>query len=461
MTQAFQFTREAQEYAWREIIRRAGVAAENLEALGLCTVYGLPEGPTPAPGVYISPCDPQDWPVLLTAARVDWIDPTDVFPSGAADLLPEALPVLFWGVHRPQPAPFAELRPDGCLVVYADLLAGAFFLLSRWEEMVSAERDEHGRFPVETCASLRLGFLDRPVVDEYGLVLRAWLQRLSPDWTPVVPEFRVQLSHDVDHVFKPTSFFKGLKTLTADLFVERSAAHFAADCASLLRGKGVFPLTSAVEQLAQASLRNGLSSTFYFMAAQATHFDDGYDISGLQVRALLGRLHERGFKIGLHPGYDSLNDVGRLLEEKQRLEAALGSPCTAVRQHYLRLTAPHTWAAWEQAGFQTDSSMTFSGHEGFRCGTCWQFPLFDVHQNRVLSVEEIPLVVMDATLRQYRNLTIAAGRARILQLARRCKAVNGTFTLLWHNTSLIRDWFAWGRMYMDVLPELSALQKGG
>lgn len=456
-----EFTLEAQAYTWRELARRAGLPDGDLGALGLRAVYGLPAENEPAPGVYIAPAAPQDWAHLRTATRVDWIDPADAFPTGAAEALPEALPVLFWGMQRPHPAPFAEVRTNGSLVFYADLLAGVFYLLSRWEEIAADDRDEHGRFPVEASAGLRLGFLDRPVVDEYGLVLRAWLQRLRPDWTPQAPAFRIHLSHDMDHVYRPASAFKALKTLAADLLVERSAAHFAEDGASLLRGEGVYPMRSAAEALAQASQRNGLSSTFYFMAAKPSRYDEGYDIAGPAVRSLLGRLRERGFEIGLHPGYDSLNDVERLVEEKQRLEAALGAPCTAVRQHYLRLTVPHTWAAWEQAGFRTDSSMTFSGHEGFRCGTCWRFPLFDVLQNRVLGVEEIPLVVMDGSLRQYRNLTIAAGRARILQLARRCKAVNGTFTLLWHNTSLIRDWFAWGRMYMDVLPELSALQKGG
>jgi len=50
---------------------------------------------------------------------------------------------------------------------------------------------------------------------------------------------------------------------------------------------------------------------------------------------------------------------------------------------------------------------------------------FDVEVDRELAVTEIPLIVMDGTLRQYRGLTPAEGEALILALADRCRRVGG------------------------------------
>ena len=46
----------------------------------------------------------------------------------------------------------------------------------------------------------------------------------------------------------------------------------------------------------------------------------------------------------------------------------------------------------------------------------------------------------------------------ILELARRCRDVEGTFTLLWHNSSLIGEWAAWGFDYEGVVAKLSEMQ---
>ena len=166
----------------------------------------------------------------------------------------------------------------------------------------------------------------------------------------------------------------------------------------------------------------------------------------------------QGFEIGFHPGYDTFNDPERLAEEKDRLDAVLGKTQYGGRQHFLRFQVPNTWRHWEQIGLTYDSTMTYADHEGFRCGTCHPFRPFDVEQNRELDLWEWPLIVMDGTLRQYRGLTPEQGQARILELARRCKQVGGTFTLLWHNSSLGGEWRPWAEVYRRVVGVLAEMQ---
>ena len=63
-------------------------------------------------------------------------------------------------------------------VVHADIIASAYFLLTRYEEIRKRNiRDIHGRFPGKESLPFKAGFIHRPIVDEYGRLLRRWLRQ--------------------------------------------------------------------------------------------------------------------------------------------------------------------------------------------------------------------------------------------------------------------------------------------
>ena len=53
-----------------------------------------------------------------------------------------------------------------------------------------------------------------------------------------------------------------------------------------------------------------------------------------------------------------------------------------------------------------------------------------------MRLRERPLHVMDGSLFDYMKLTPDAALPAVLTLARECRRYQGTFTLLWHNSSL-------------------------
>jgi hypothetical protein len=199
---------------------------------------------------------------------------------------------------------------------------------------------------------------------------------------------------------------------------------------------------------------------FYFMATEPAPLENDYRLLAPMIRQSIEDLQVQGFEIGLHAGYHTLNNPERLMEEKARLDEVLGRTHYGGRQHYLRFQAPHTWRHWEQAGLLYDSTMTYADHEGFRCGTCHPYRPFDIEQNRELNLWELPLLAMEQTLSQYRGLAPAATETAILALAQRCQQVGGTFTLLWHNSSLDGDWQPWAEMYQRVLRSLAEMNPG-
>ena len=450
MTLTLQLTPEAVSYTVKQLAARIGV-----EELPVPVHYG--DQQVGERGIIVARSSPVDIAELISMPpnSLRWLRATEVTPSGHGLPIGTQLPVLLWGSDTTRDRGlFAERRADGSVLFHADIIAASFFMLTRWEETVIPDRDEHDRFPFSASVAYRQGFINRPIVDEYTLVLGQWLRTMVPTWQPRSPKFQVALSHDIDLV-RPD-----LKRLGGDLLRRHNLGDALKTGSEILRQLMKSQTRSghmkAILDLAEASRTRGLASAFFFKTSRRGEFDSGYKIQSPAVRKLISDLIKDGHEIGFHPGYRTLGDPELLSREKALLDEVIGPRSYGGRQHYLRFRVPDTWRHWEEVGLTYDSTMGYAGYEGFRCGTCHPYHPFDIEQNRDLRVLEVPLIVMDATLRTRRQLGVDAAERIILELARMCQAVHGTFTILWHNTPP-RESGAWAGMYLRVANALSEL----
>ena len=70
---------------------------------------------------------------------------------------------------------YAENR----VIISADIISAAFYLLSGWQEYFSTERDRHGRFPYAESVQKQYNFVMLPVVNYYFDVLRTAVEYVS------------------------------------------------------------------------------------------------------------------------------------------------------------------------------------------------------------------------------------------------------------------------------------------
>jgi hypothetical protein len=186
----------------------------------------------------------------------------------------------------------------------------------------------------------------------------------------------------------------------------------------------------------------GLKSAFYFMSGRSDpRYDSTYSLQSNWVSALLARVHERGHEIGLHPSYGTFRDPARVHAEFNALLGAcerlhISQITWGGRQHFLRWENPTTWRAWAQAGLDYDSSLGFSDAAGFRCGVCFEYPVFDLRERRALALRERPLIVMEMAVIDGGPSRDSEALATIALLRERCRRFGGEFTLLWHNSRL-------------------------
>lgn len=372
----------------------------------------------------------------------------------AADLM---LPVLF--PTRATDASSIFEQRGKMLLIHFDLLAVVVFMLTRYEEQVLPERDSVKRFPATASVAYRQKFLHLPIIDYYALVLRQWLMHMLPEWKASAPTFRLQLSHDIDVpiLFKtmPQTLKHGIIQMVKYRNVNNAIRALRTGIAVQRGNVSDDPYYDGLNTLLTVSEQNGLRSAFYFMASSGGPQDEGYDPTKSPYKEMIQNVQARGHEVGFHPGYSTFLNPERFYEEKQRLEIAVGTSVMGGRQHFLRFQVPDTWRLWDEAGLQYDATLGYADHEGFRCGTCHPYPVFDLEHDQILRLIEHPLIVMDATLQRYRGLTPDEASESVLALAHHCYVVGGEMTILWHNSSLYGMWQAWRDCYSRLVAAIA------
>ena len=93
-------------------------------------------------------------------------------------------------------APYAVLD-NGNLLPF-DVFAASFFLVSRYEEYLSQERDQYGRFKAESTWMFKNGMLQKPLVNIWVKSLGIKLKSIYPDLPVKQPKFTFIPTYDID-----------------------------------------------------------------------------------------------------------------------------------------------------------------------------------------------------------------------------------------------------------------------
>ncbi len=350
---------------------------------------------------------------------------------------------------------------DNTIISRADLLSSAFFMLSRWEEVVVEKKDVHERFPVTQSLAYKEKFLHKPVVNQYTEVIWNMLTRLGCGEKRKEFSFNIEVSHDVDIPFK----YAGMTLLNlfrlagGDILKRRS---FFKAAQNLYRyflvkiGNIEKDPYNNFEYIMDISEEINLKSTFFFISEKTDmQYDGTYCINDSKIKNLLGSIDKRGHRIGLHGSYNSYNS-NQLKGELDKLsktcsESGVKQDIHYSRQHFLRWQTPDTFQKLEDAGIKYDSTLTFAGQPGFRCGSCYPYSVFNVRTRQTLKLIEIPLIVMDASLlaEKYLNLSAEDALDVALSLKNECRRYNGVFSVLWHNNEF--DTKEKRSLYLNIL----------
>lgn len=319
---------------------------------------------------------------------------------------------------------------ENTLVVYADLVASAVFLLSRYEETLVAERDDHGRFQAKSSLLYKAGCLMRPLVDEYGSWLRAQLQSMGVGVQLPNTSLKITLTHDVDEPFAHRS----LKSLLGGIMrgETKTAWH---NFTHALEQNSYYTFPWIVSQEAKLPFADKIY--FMRMPLQPCQQDKPYvSYQSKDMRALVALLKKNKVQIGLHASYFSGENPQIIGREKMELETAIQQSITTNRYHFLRTCHADDMSYLADAGIKDDYTLAFADQVGFRLGTCRPVAFISPKTLKTSNLTLHPLTMMDATLFRYMQLSLDDAFKQACCLIETVRQYGGELVLLWHNTML-------------------------
>jgi hypothetical protein len=329
-------------------------------------------------------------------------------------------------------------RVGDTVVVHADLVASAYFLLSRYEEILRRDvRDEHGRFPGRESLPQRAGFIDRPVVEEYGKLIRRWLKDSGMNMGKRDPLIRgINLTHDVDVPFSGRSWRSVVrKTLSG-----RNPVTAVREKYLPLVCDPYYTFPWMLEQDRKLQCAGCCRSFLFFKAGGKARQDRPfYNLRGKDIQSLYSLCKQHSVTVGLHSSYQAGQNPSLILSEKRNLEDTFGIEIRHNRHHFLSAREPEDMEYLEKAGITDDYTMGYADVAGFRLGTSLPVRYINPVTCRLSALTLHPLTVMDCTLSETKYMNLAGDRAAAYcrRLMDNIRNVNGELTLLWHNTSVV------------------------
>lgn len=310
-----------------------------------------------------------------------------------------------------------------------DIAMSAFYLLSRVEEIGAEERhlvDEHGRFKSTSSLAYQLGFLDRPIVNEYAEMIVRMFAILGVQLPCKRQGAKMLYTHDVDILTHEPI----IKAMAGDLLKRHDVI------SAIKRLRNLFcdeydtfdALMNLSEERGQKAIFNIMGTHYDYRKSKSLNY-----LGKSAFKKMVNKIEVRGHELGFHPGYHTMEDEEQWKREKDIVEKRLGRQLTEGRQHYLRVSVPRTLEIWEDNHMVKDSSLGYADKTGFRCGTGCMYHPYDFRNERAMQLIEQPLVVMDATMDRYERLSEEEKKERIMKYDSLSKKYDMPITLLYHN----------------------------
>jgi hypothetical protein len=235
-------------------------------------------------------------------------------------------------------------RNNGVIIVYADIIASAFFMLSRYEEILKPDcRDQHGRFLAKDSIVFQQGYGTRPLVDEYGALLRKWLRDIGVD-APAEKRglSKIYLTHDVDVPFR----FERLSTVCKQYIKNLLNYHYSSSplkkyIHEQYDEEYTFPKIINYDRELKGKLPDTLVESIYFLISAGSFFNRKYyNFSSKKVDRLITVLKNSGAALGFHVSYEAGARPERMINEAARLKRKLDMDTIISRHHFLQWREP-------------------------------------------------------------------------------------------------------------------------
>lgn len=335
----------------------------------------------------------------------------DPFPSRAVHRA-RGLNLLFAPSHPDEPIP-------------GDIVAGAFYLLARWDDAHIHIRGRDGRLALSASAFGQIAGLDanEPLIETYLAALRAALGLRPPS------TWGVALAHVDDD-----------PPLGAGAHLARSLQH--GPLAPALRPLiGRNPWDHLADALA-ITWQRGLRCTVFLPAGETRH-----------ARRLVAAVRAAGGEVALSGSPAAAADDRRLANQLALLHPARSAG--GLHLPITRASREETLACVEAAGAAYLCEPPGLTTTGFSTGLARAHRPWLLDAERPAELVSAPVAVSDTALWAVCGGDSEAAREHALAVLERVRRAGGRVTLMWRLAALDRAAGPWAALWVDLIDELA------
>jgi hypothetical protein len=335
-----------------------------------------------------------------------------------------------------------------------DIFAATFYLISRYEEYLPAAPDEYGRYDHTHSLAWKEGFLDIPLVNIWIKEFKKALGKKYPGLIFRYPSFKFVPTYDIDVAY--SYLHKGWMRNLGGLLRSLSKGQWREihRRVNVLRGRLRDPF-DAYEWLDSLHLYCRLKPYYFFLAAaRQKGVDKNISPDGKGLQELV-RYHAFGYRVGIHPSWQSGDRESLLKEEIEWMECITEKEVTRSRQHYIRMTLPGTYRSLIKHGIRQDFSMGYGSINGFRASVASSFYWYDLEKEEKTPLRLFPFCFMDANSFYEQGDTPAQAMQELMHYYHLIRKEGGLMVTIWHNTFLGEEpgFTGWKSLYEVFLKE--------
>jgi hypothetical protein len=280
------------------------------------------------------------------------------------------------------------------------------------------------------------------------------LQNKYPNLTFRCPSFKFIPTYDIDMAW--SWLHKGWKRNLAGLLGAAISGNWSVvrERINVLRGRQTDPF-DVYEWLDSLHLYCRMKPYYFFLVAgQQKGYDKNISPDKKAMQELV-RYHDAGYRVGVHPSWQSGDNEQLLKEEIEWIECNTEKKVTRSRQHYIRFSLPHTYRKLLKYGIEQDFSMGYGSVNGFRASVASSYFWYDLEKEQTTGLRIFPFCFMEANSFYEQNYTAARAMDELMHYYLLIKKVNGLMVTIWHNSFLGSDpeFAGWREVYEIFLKE--------
>jgi hypothetical protein len=328
-----------------------------------------------------------------------------------------------------------------------DMLAAAFFLLTRYEEYGNKQTDKHGRYNYKNSLAFVNNFLHLPLIDIWVETAKTIIANLYPQLKIKAQQYRQIITVDIDRTYK----YKGLSWWG---LLKKQVAHIAAQRKEALQQLINFKKhqNDPYDTFKKLTAHNHSMVFFWLLSGNKHKLDKNLPTTHSSYE-IIKTLQSDKITHGLHPGYYAAANKKALQQEYLNFKSLFGFEPTLARWHFLKITLPKSFEWLIENNFTQDWSMAYADMPGFRASTALPFKFFNLTTNRETNLLVQPVALMDVSLKNGLQLTPEAAIHLIKDYKNTVKQVNGQFIVIWHNSSFdsTEGWRDWDKVFNEII----------